>query len=294
MGDDVIFVAAGSAGAMLGLWRVVGNRLGTRGTVGLIGLGLSATIGALVLGGLSNVGDPGGFFDHRADLGATVLLFIVMVLPLWGLFDEAVLARVGEVGVASMGFAVAYRVAPDIGESSAITIAALSVVFVPLLRGPKGDGGHRLLAYGWFLAGAVVLAAVELGDAVEPLTTDSNSDLGVGTTFVSFAALVWLAFHGLFAAKYLLIVFTCHRRRGRTLAVDFAHRVIVSGSSSLAGMALVLGIEAILLITDHSVDWASDTVITAVVVLLMPNLDRIGSSSSDEPVPELAGPPVMP
>ncbi len=274
MGDDVVFVAVGCAGALLGLWRVVWRRLSLRDTIVLMAVGGSASIGALVVGGLGNIGEPGGFFDHRADLGATVLLVMVMLVPVWGLLDEAVLTRVGDLGIVSMGFAVAYRTAPDIGDRPALLIAGMSILFVPALARTTDAKNTRLKAYGWFLTGAVVLAAVELGEVVEPLTSTDSAANGVTETFVAFAALVWLAFHGFFAAKYVLILFTCHRHRGRELARAFARRVVVPASVSRPVMLATLTAEAAILYSDHRWDWASDTVVTALVVLAIPSLDR--------------------
>ncbi len=185
----------------------------------------------------------------------------------------------------SMGFAVAYRTAPDIGDRPAIAIAIASLLFLPALARTTDERNTRLKAYGWFLTGAVILAIIELGEVIDPLTSSDSGSVGVVETFVAFAALMWLAFHGFFAAKYVLIIFTCHRRRGRELARSFGRRVVVPAASPWPVMLAALAAEAGLLYSDHRWDWGSDTVVSALVVLAIPSLDRANPPVRRETVP---------
>ncbi len=242
MSDDVLFIAAGSAGALFGLWRVVSGRIPERDALGLLGLIGAALLGGLIYDGITSIADGGAFLDHRADSGAFVLLGVVMTLPLWGFFDERILARVSEIGVASIGLTTACQLADHSGAAVAVLVVVGSVLLsLAVARSPE-SGVLRLFAYGWFLAGAVVLAIVEASEVLDPLRSEIT-DVSAGPTFAAFAALLWLSFHGVFAAKFSLIVFTCHRRRGRGLAFDFAERVVARSHTRLIPAVALLGLE---------------------------------------------------
>ncbi len=279
MSDDVLFVAVGSAGALFGLWRVVAGRLaGSTGNrlLGVVAIGL---VGSLLWGGVQSVVDGGGFLDHRADVAAGALLFVVMALPLWGLFDERILARVGEVGIASVGLAAGYRLADRVGPAIGLTIAVASILVAALGAGAPGGGLRRLIGYAWFLAGAVVLAITEAEGALDPLVEDVI-EVRPGAVFAAFGALVWLAFHGAFAAKFVLIAFTCVRRRGRELAYAFSDRVVLPAHTSVPIAAALLAFEGAVLLSDHVSDWADDTVVVAVVIFALPLVERLAARAS--------------
>lgn len=281
MSDDVLFIAVGSAGTLFGLWRVMTGRLAPRTMVQVlvvVGAGLS---GALLVGGAASVADGNGFLDHRADLGATVLLFVVMGMPLWGLLDERLLARVSELGIASIGVAAAYQVADHAGEPAALAVAVASVV-VGVIVARSDAGVVRLFGYGWFLAAAVVLAIAEADGALGPVT-DEIVEVSIAPTFAAFAVLVWLSFHGVFATKFALVAFTCIRRKGRGLAYDFANRVVVPAQTPLAVGAAVLAVESGLLLSDHLTDWASNDVLVAVMVFALPLVERLATSAVKGP-----------
>lgn len=276
MSDDVLFIAAGSAGALFGLWRIVSGRIPERDALGLLALIGAALLGGLVYDGVTSISAGGSFLDHRADTGAFVLLGIVMIMPLWGFFDERILARVSEVGVASIGLTTAYQLTDRTGSVVAVAVVFASIVLAFQLVRSNHRGLLRLFAYGWFLTGAVVLAIVEADGALDPLGSEIT-DVAAGPIFAAFAALLWLSFHGVFAAKFSLIAFTTHRRRGRYLALDFADRVVVRANTSVATSAALLGVEGSLLLSDHLTDWASNDVLVAIMIFAMPVAERLSA-----------------
>lgn len=279
MSDDVVFVAVASAGTLFGLWRVMAGRLAYRTALQvliIIGIGLA---GSLTVGGVQSLAEGGGFLDHRADLAAGILLLVVMGMPLWGLFDERILARVSELGAASVGFATAYQLADRVGEAVAVGVALASVV-IAVFVARSGRGMVRIVGYGWFLGCTVVLAVIEADGALDPVVNEIV-DVRVGPTFAAFAVLLWLSFHGVFASKYALVVFSCVSATGRRLAFDFADRLIVPGGTSLATGAIVLGAEGALLLSDHLADWASNDVLVAVMIFALPIVEGLAASRFD-------------
>ncbi len=267
MSDDVLFVAAGSAGTLFGLWRLMAGRLPAHvwsRVLAVVGLVL---FGSLAVGGVQSVLDGGGFADHRADLGAGALLLVVMGMPLWGFVDERLLARVGEVSVASVGLAAGYQVAEEVDRSAGLVIATLSLA-VAWSTARSVRGGWRLAGYGWFLAATVVLAVVEADGSLEPLTSEIV-EVEPGPVFAGFAAMLWLSFHAVFATKFVLILATCARREGRALATRFAERVVVRRAHG-SGAVVLLAVEAAVLVSDAAYDWANNLVVVAVVIFALP------------------------
>ena len=275
MSDDVLFIAVASAGVLFGLWRVAAYRLPSSRMMQLLVTVGIVLVGALALDGIDAVSEGRGFLDHRADLGAGVLLFVVMSVPLWGLFDERVLARVSALGIASIGLAAAYQLADRIGEAGA-GIATITSLAAAVAVARSSAGSVRLFGYGWFLAATVGLAIAEADGALGPVT-EEIVNVSAGPTFAAFAVLIWLSFHGAFAAKFALIVFTCTRAKGRELAFDFADRMIVPATTPIAVGAVVLGVEVALLASDHIVDWASNDVLVALMVFALPIVERLAA-----------------
>ncbi|MCP5028077.1 MAG: hypothetical protein GY929_17515 [Actinomycetia bacterium] len=272
MSDDVVFLLAGGIGTMLGLWQVVNPRYRADQVGRLLAVVGALLVGALLWDSVKSVARGQGFLDHRADSGAFVLLGLVMILPIWGLFDERLLARVSGLAVVSIGLAVAHRTVDDIGEAPALALAVGSISFLWLLRNPSGIA--RMAGYGWFLAAATVLAGVEMNALSGPLGEIGSDYPSLGSTVLALAALTWLTFHGWFAVKYLLIVITCVRRAGRDLAVAFSERVVHPMGAGPGLAAGIVGVETGLLLMDHQWDWASDRVITAVLVLVIPVIEQ--------------------
>ncbi len=286
MSDDVIFLLAGGFGALFGLWRVLDGALARRSVVRLLSVGGLALVGAVIADGLIALGEGRTFFDHYSDFGILVLLFIVMVLPLWGLFDERILAQVGEFGVAVLGITAAARMADRAGwaPAGALAVASLGIALL-LLRGQASDM-LRLAAYGWFLLCTVLLAVLE-GDNAIALIDDDIVEVSAVPTFAAFAALMWLAFHSVFASKFVLIALTCLRKDGRALAYEFGSRLIVPSTvSPIAGTAAV-GAVALLLFSDVAFDWAPDAVLVAAVIFVFPifeaTVDRVLTDREVQP-----------
>ena len=276
MSDDVLFMVAASVGTIFGLWRVMVGRLRVRTWSRILGVLSVGLLGSLVVGGVQSVIDGGGFLDHRADLAAGLLLLVVMGMPLWGLVDERILARIGELGIASVGLAAGYQAADSIDRLLGVTVAVLSLA---LAFGVARSGpGWRLAGYGRFLAATVVLAVLEADGALEPLTSEIV-DVDAPEVFAGFAAVIWLSFHAVFATKFVLIVATCVRPKGRSLALGFAQRVVTPGPSSIVTATGLLGLEAMVLASDIAFDWANNIVVVAVVIFVLPLAERLAFSS---------------
>jgi len=285
--DDVIFLLAGGFGALFGLWRVIDGALTRTSVLRLIGIASAALVGAVLVDGLGAVSDGRDFFDHYSDFGILVLLFIVMVLPLWGLFDERILARTGEVGIVVLGLTAAARLASDGEWVPAAAVALTSIGLAAILLRNLASDVARLVAYGWFLLCVVLLAVLE-GDNALALINDEVVEVSAVPTFAAFAALMWLAFHSVFASKFVLIALTCVRARGRRLALDFGARMIVPSTTSTLASAAAVGAVAVLLGSDVLFDWAPDAMLVAAVIFFFPvfeaSIDRAFSDRELQPV----------
>lgn len=287
MSDDVIFLLAGGFGALFGLWRVVAGALARRSVFRLIAIGSAALVGAILADGFRALADGRDFFDHYSDFGILVLLFIVMVVPLWGLFDERILARTGEVGIAVLGITAAARLASSDAWTPAATVAALSVGLAVLLLRTRASDAVRLFAYGWFLLCVVLLAVLE-GDNAIALINDDIVEVSAAPTFAAFAALMWLAFHAAFAAKFVVIALSCVTARGRELAYDFGARMVVESTASPRAGAVAVGVVAVILGSDVVFDWAPGSVLVAAAIFTFPIVeiasDRVLDARQVQPV----------
>ena len=287
MSDDVVFLLAGGFGALFGLWRVVDGALARTSVFRLIGIAGAALVGAILFDGFGALSDGRDFFDHYSDFGILVLLFIVMVVPLWGLFDERILARTGEVGIVVLGFTAAAQLASSGGWVPALGVALISVGLATVLLRKRVGDLTRLVAYGWFLL-CVVLLAVLAGDNALALINDDIVEVSAAPTFAAFAALMWLAFHSVFASKFVLIALTCVRTRGRRLAYDFGARMVVPSTTSRLASAAAVGVVAVLLGSDLLVGWAPDGVLVAVVIFTFPlveaTADRLLDTRQVQPI----------
>lgn len=286
MSDDVLFLLTGGFGALFGLWRVVDGALARTSVHRLIGIAVAALVGAILVDGFGALSDGRGFFDHYSDFGILVLLFIVMVVPLWGLFDERILARTGEVGIVVLGLTAAARLASSGGWTTAGAVALVSIGLAAILLRNRAGDVTRLVAYGWFLLCVVLLAVLE-GDNAVALINDDIVEVAAAPTFAAFAALMWLAFHSVFASKFVLIALTCVRARGRPLAYDFGARMVVPSTTSRLASAIAVGSVVVLLGSDLVFDWAVDGVLVAAVIFLFPvveaGVDRVLSDHEVQP-----------
>lgn len=285
--EDVIFLLAGGTGATFGLWRVVAGGLATGSVLRLVGVAVTALVAAVTFDGVRALIDGRNFFDHYSDLGILVLLFLVMVVPLWGLFDDRLLAHVSEFGIAVLGVTAASFVADDVGWAAAAAVGAASVLVTLLVIRHQQNEMVRFAGYGWFLVCTVLLAVLEGGDAIALLTEDVV-DVSPVPTFTAFAALVWLLFHAVFAAKVLLIAVACVSDRGRDLATALGTRLIVpSQLSAIAGLAAV-GVTAVILCSDVLFDWAPDAMLVAAVIFAFPVIEAAADRAHRTREPQLA------
>jgi len=270
---------------MFGLWRVVAGGLASATVVRLLAIAGSALVGAIVLDGVGALVDGRNFFDHYSDSGIIVLLFIMMVLPLWGLFDERLLSQVGELGIAVLGLTAAAQVADRGAWVAAAGVAVGSTVVAALVFFRRGGVAMPVIGYGCFLINTVVLAVLE-GDHALALLNDDVVEVEVVSTLMGFAALMWLAFHSVFASKFVLIALTCLRVRGRQLACEFGARMVTPSAASPMGALGVVVASSILLGTDLVFDWASDGLLVAAMIFVLPIIEATADRASGSTMPD--------
>lgn len=270
MSDDIILVLALSLGMIATLTQVMARRLPARLTRQVTALAIGIPVLALLADTVNNLDDPLG---HRADFGATAALGFMMLVPIWGFFDERLLERIDDLAVATITLALVYRARLPIGLTVALSIGGVCVAMAVRRRVDTWWWG--LVAYVWFLGSAFVLAIVEFDRVSGPIFEPLNVLPSFWLLVASGAAVLYLSFHAWFALRFVLILLWLFRSPGRRYARAFVARsVSVAPMSPLVfwGILAALGI---IFWLDRTVGLGGDRFVGGLAVFVVPAVHAI-------------------
>ncbi|MCR9141019.1 MAG: hypothetical protein NXI24_02020 [bacterium] len=231
----LVFGAASGAYRRTALWICAGTALWLFGGL-LIDLALSA---AKVVSA-DEASDSGGVsrdvFRFYTEFGVSAVLFFIFVVPFYGFLSARIFPAINEQTIFAVWALFAYlcfvrgSVFADLGRQIAVPgiqwgfliagglgLAAVFAGFRPLAL--------RIALYGWHLGALGFLSYLEWPVIVELFAASDPGTSAVGSRmlWIFFAAMasVVLVFHAWFGLKYLFIIVSCVRGRGRELAADF-------------------------------------------------------------------------
>lgn len=287
MSDDVAFLAALTLGIGAALVQLVTRRLPRRLHLTVAGWTAAVLVGGFALDAVQHPTDPLG---HRGDTASLVALGFLMLVPIWGFFDERLLERIDDLAVAVVTLAFAYRAADHVPPLATGGVTLVGLVLVVMLRG-RTEGGSwwwAIAAYTWFLASAVALACIEFGDVSGPLVDSIDELPPWWLSAASGGAMLWLAFHAWFALKFTLVLTTLTRSAGRHHARLFARRVVASRATPLPVLIVTVGAASAVLGADRLVGLGDDRLVGASAVLLVPLAGVIRDRRASRAVPVAA------
>lgn len=270
MSDDILLVLALSIGMIVTLTKVMARRLPALLTRRVTALAVGVPLLALLADTVNNLDDP---FGHRADYGAMAVLGFMMLVPIWGFFDERLLERIDDLAVATITLALVYRANVPLSLTVALSLGGIGVAVA--LRRRTDTWWWGLVGYVWFLGCAFVLAIVEFDRVSGPLFDSLDELPSFWLLVASGAAVLYLSFHAWFALKFVLILLSLVRPLGRQYARVFVARsVAVAPMSPLVfwGVLTTLGLVFWL---DRAVGLGGDQFVGGLAVFVVPMVHAI-------------------
>tara|TARA_B100001939_G_scaffold253115_1_gene220057 strand:+ start:24375 stop:25202 length:828 start_codon:yes stop_codon:yes gene_type:complete len=212
------------------------------------------------------------FVDRQTpgDISGFALLSFLFVVPFYGFLNARLLQSINEETLLFLSLAVIYLLSLNLWHPAWFLILLLPPLSL-ILRRQNPDGlVSPLLSYGLFLFLLIAVALLQFQRIYVTMAMPANRQPAFFELLAGSMLAIYLGFHLWFAAKFIMILITCIRSRGRALALALMQSKVRMRHLPYPAIAFILLIQGGIYLANRQFHWMEPELVMEVSVLLLP------------------------
>ena len=219
--------------------------------------------------------------SETGDISGFALLSFLFVAPFYGFLNARLLQSINEESLLFLSLAVLYLLFIHVWHPFWLILTIIPVLTLLLRHRNQDSLLAPMLGYGLFLFLLITVTLLQFQRIYVTMALPENQQPGFFDLLMGSMLALYLAFHLWFAAKFIMIAFTCIRFRGRELARPLFQSKMRNRHLPYPAIILVLFIQAMIYAGNARFGWLAPELVIEASILFLPQAVNFWLRSSN-------------